>query len=139
MHVTKILMFTMIVMFTMILMFTLKSNNNHEGAGFSMFSMFMRLSKLVSFCRQIPCFFRELVAILHERKVPVYLVSGGFDILIKTVAKELHIPSENIFANRLLFYYDGNYTVSTSGLSVPVISYEWVDLFLINHSKAVLF
>lgn len=37
----------------------------------------------------------------------MYLVSGGFDSLIEPVAKELGIPTKNIFANRLKFFYDG--------------------------------
>jgi len=52
----------------------------------------------------------ELVDLLHERKVPVYLISGGFHSIIDPVAKQLNIPSKNIFANRLLFNDDdGSY------------------------------
>ena len=47
---------------------------------------------------------------LHRRKVEVYLVSGGFDILIKPVARLLRIPESNIFANKLLFNKKGEYT-----------------------------
>lgn len=50
---------------------------------------------------------RDLVALLHLRGVDVYLVSGGFKSLIEPVAKELNIPIENVFANRLKFYFDG--------------------------------
>ena len=61
---------------------------------------------------------RELVSKLHKRGVQVYLVSGGFQSLIAPVAQELDIPMENVFANRLKFYFDGGillsvYTVST--------------------------
>ncbi|GBP46494.1 Phosphoserine phosphatase [Eumeta japonica] len=52
---------------------------------------------------------RELVRILHERGVHVYLVSGGFRSLIEPVAAELNIPASNIFANRLKFYFNGEY------------------------------
>uniref|UniRef100_A0A834VA90 Phosphoserine phosphatase n=1 Tax=Sarcoptes scabiei TaxID=52283 RepID=A0A834VA90_SARSC len=51
----------------------------------------------------------ELVALLHSQGVHVYLVSGGFYSIIEPVAKELGIPYKNIFANRIKFFYDGNY------------------------------
>jgi len=52
---------------------------------------------------------QELVHTLHQRKVEVYLVSGGFDILIKPVARILGVPEANIFANKLLFNPAGVY------------------------------
>ncbi|CAG0895632.1 unnamed protein product [Darwinula stevensoni] len=52
---------------------------------------------------------RELVSKLHKRGVQVYLVSGGFQSLIAPVAQELDVPMENVFANRLKFYFDGTY------------------------------
>ena len=54
-------------------------------------------------------FARELAKCLHKRKIPIYLISGGFTCIIEMVAKSLDIPKENIFANKLLFYYDGKY------------------------------
>ncbi|XP_035439713.1 phosphoserine phosphatase isoform X3 [Spodoptera frugiperda] len=51
----------------------------------------------------------ELVKELHERGVQVYLVSGGFRSLIEPVAELLGIPLTNIFANRLKFYFNGEY------------------------------
>ena len=51
----------------------------------------------------------ELVAVLHARKVPVFLVSGGFRAMIEPVAELLSIPKERIFANQLLFGEDGSY------------------------------
>ena len=48
----------------------------------------------------------ELIDLLHERKIPVYLITGGFHSIIDPVAKKLNIPSRNIFANRLLFTED---------------------------------
>jgi phosphoserine phosphatase len=36
-------------------------------------------------------------------------VSGGFDCLIHPVADKLGIPLENVFANKLKFYYDGSF------------------------------
>jgi phosphoserine phosphatase len=47
--------------------------------------------------------FSELVEKLHKKRVPVYLVSGGFQQLLAPVAAKLSIPSENVFANILLF------------------------------------
>jgi phosphoserine phosphatase len=52
---------------------------------------------------------KELVALLHQRDIHVYLISGGFRSIIVPVANELNIPAENVFANRLKFYYNGDY------------------------------
>ncbi|KAK7085697.1 hypothetical protein SK128_025148 [Halocaridina rubra] len=72
----------------------------------------------------------KLVAALQARDVDVYLVSGGFRSLIAPVAKLLNIPLENIFANRLKFFYDGEYAgfdeaqlTSRSGGKAEVISW----------------
>ena len=51
----------------------------------------------------------ELIDLLHERKVPVFLITGGFHSIVDPVAKELNIPLTNVFANRLLFNIDGTY------------------------------
>lgn len=51
----------------------------------------------------------ELITKLHQRGVEVYLISGGFDVIIQPVAKRLGIPFENVFANSIKFYYDGSY------------------------------
>ncbi|CAH1801987.1 unnamed protein product [Owenia fusiformis] len=50
-----------------------------------------------------------LVSLLHQRGVDVYLISGGFRELIEPVAKILNIPNDNLFCNRIKFYYDGDY------------------------------
>lgn len=52
---------------------------------------------------------RELISVLHEKDIPVYLVSGGFDTLIQPVADELDIPFNHIFANRLKYFFNGEY------------------------------
>lgn len=52
---------------------------------------------------------KELIGILHNRQIPVYLVSGGFHTVIEPVARELGIPLKNVFANRIKFYFDGKY------------------------------
>ncbi|KAF2353250.1 HAD-like domain [Trinorchestia longiramus] len=52
---------------------------------------------------------KELVSELQSRGVDVYLISGGFLSLIAPVAAKLGIPSENVYANRLKFFFDGQY------------------------------
>eukprot|EP00042_Codosiga_hollandica_P057047 m.836715 g.836715 ORF g.836715 m.836715 type:complete len:224 (+) comp59487_c0_seq14:3159-3830(+) len=51
----------------------------------------------------------SLVTALHARGVRVFLISGGFFELIRPVADLLHIPAENIFANRLLHDEHGEF------------------------------
>ncbi|XP_015436779.1 PREDICTED: phosphoserine phosphatase isoform X2 [Dufourea novaeangliae] len=50
-----------------------------------------------------------LVTALQARKKQVFLISGGFQCLITPVAIALDIPLENVFANRLKFYFTGEY------------------------------
>ncbi|XP_071446010.1 phosphoserine phosphatase isoform X2 [Hetaerina americana] len=50
-----------------------------------------------------------LISTLHDHKVPVYLISGGFRSLILPAALKLGIKPENVFANRIKFYFDGDY------------------------------
>jgi len=50
-----------------------------------------------------------LMEALQEKKVDIWLVSGGFRIMIEPVAHQLDIPIENIVANTLLFNEDGTY------------------------------
>jgi len=52
---------------------------------------------------------KQLVARLQERDVDIYLVSGGFTVMIEPIAEILKIPKENIYANTILFDDDGNY------------------------------
>lgn len=51
----------------------------------------------------------ELIKELHNRGVDVYLISGGFDVIIQPAAAKLNIPVENIYANSIKFFYDGSY------------------------------
>uniref|UniRef100_A0A8P0PH38 Phosphoserine phosphatase n=2 Tax=Canis lupus TaxID=9612 RepID=A0A8P0PH38_CANLF len=51
----------------------------------------------------------ELVSHLQERNVQVFLISGGFRSIVEHVASKLNIPSTNVFANRLKFYFNGEY------------------------------
>ncbi|KAG0582554.1 hypothetical protein KC19_3G068900 [Ceratodon purpureus] len=53
---------------------------------------------------------RELISKLQLTGRDVYLVSGGFRQMIAPVAAQLNIPSENVFANTLLFGDDGEFT-----------------------------
>lgn len=52
---------------------------------------------------------QDLVTLLHSKRIPVYLISGGFHEFIDPVADILHIPRTNVFANRLYFHYDGSW------------------------------
>lgn len=52
-------------------------------------------------------YFRELIISLRERNIPVYLVSGGFRIIINPVADYLKIDRENVYANTLKFDAEG--------------------------------
>ncbi|CAL4114081.1 unnamed protein product, partial [Meganyctiphanes norvegica] len=51
----------------------------------------------------------RVISVLQSRDVDVYFVSGGFKSLIAPVAKMLNVPLENIFANKIKFFYDGTY------------------------------
>jgi len=46
---------------------------------------------------------KELVAALHGKGKEVFLVSGGFRLMIEPVAAQLGIPKANIFANTIHF------------------------------------
>uniref|UniRef100_A0A8C5LR80 Phosphoserine phosphatase n=1 Tax=Leptobrachium leishanense TaxID=445787 RepID=A0A8C5LR80_9ANUR len=52
---------------------------------------------------------RELVCKLHQRNVQVFLISGGFRSIVEHVAMKLDIPVTNVYANRLKFYFNGEY------------------------------
>ncbi|OQS06831.1 hypothetical protein THRCLA_01136 [Thraustotheca clavata] len=52
----------------------------------------------------------QLIKELHRRKVDVYLVSGGFRLMIAPVAAHLSIPPTNIFANTIYFDAKGEYS-----------------------------
>lgn len=51
----------------------------------------------------------DLVTRLHQLGRDVYLISGGFDVIIEPAAEILNVPFENIFANSIKFYFDGSY------------------------------
>ncbi|KAI3759248.1 hypothetical protein L6452_06919 [Arctium lappa] len=52
---------------------------------------------------------KELVQKLKESGKTVYLISGGFRQMINPVASILGVPTENIFANQLLFKTSGEF------------------------------
>ncbi|KDR12562.1 phosphoserine phosphatase [Zootermopsis nevadensis] len=52
---------------------------------------------------------KRLMDVLHQRSVPVYLISGGLRGVITPVALELNIPLENVYANRLKFFFNGEF------------------------------
>ncbi|VDK87591.1 unnamed protein product [Dibothriocephalus latus] len=51
--------------------------------------------------------FRRLINALHASKIKVYLVSGGIYEMVDRVAKELNVPEENVYVNRLIYSEDG--------------------------------
>ncbi|XP_044255109.1 phosphoserine phosphatase [Tribolium madens] len=52
---------------------------------------------------------KNLINLLHSRKIPVYLISGGFKCIIAPIAAQLNIPYDHIYANKLKFYYTGEH------------------------------
>lgn len=52
---------------------------------------------------------KDLMQALQQKNVDIWLVSGGFRIMIEPVAQQLDIPITNIVANTLLFHDDGSY------------------------------
>lgn len=49
----------------------------------------------------------DLMSYLRSKNIDIFLVSGGFDCLIEPVAERLGIPFSNVFANKLLFNFNG--------------------------------
>nr|CAB3267634.1 phosphoserine phosphatase-like [Phallusia mammillata] len=52
---------------------------------------------------------KEFVNLLRSKGCDVYLVSGGIMEIIEPVAALLDIPKENVFANRLKYFYSGEF------------------------------
>ncbi|ENN71727.1 hypothetical protein YQE_11649, partial [Dendroctonus ponderosae] len=52
---------------------------------------------------------KSFVDLLHNRIIPVFLVSGGFSSIIAPIAEQLKIPMTQVAANRLMFFLDGEY------------------------------
>lgn len=66
-------------------------------------SAFVHLKNNVSFVS------RSFIEHLRREGKEIYLISGGFHCLIDPVAEELAIPMNHLFANKLLFDFNGNY------------------------------
>ena len=79
-------------------------------------------------------FFRELFAALHKQGTDVYLISGVKRI-IQHAAKQLQIPAENIFANRLLFDDEG----TSKDLAIMTFIYACFTQMTISYWNEVLF
>ncbi|KAL4097236.1 hypothetical protein QTP88_022042 [Uroleucon formosanum] len=87
---------------------------------------------------------KELVALLQQKNIPVYLISGGFRGLIGPIAIELSIPLQHIYANKLKFFLNGDYAgfdekepTSKNGGKAEVIlmlkeKYGYTKLFMIG-------
>lgn len=87
---------------------------------------------------------KELIGLLQQKNVPVYLISGGFRGLIGPIAIELSIPLQHIYANKLKFFLNGDYAgfdekepTSKNGGKAEVISvlkgkYNYTKLFMIG-------
>ncbi|KAL7558313.1 hypothetical protein ACA910_019345 [Epithemia clementina (nom. ined.)] len=58
---------------------------------------------------------QELVERLHDANKHVFLVSGGFRIMIEPIAERLQIPIFNIFANTIYFENDEDENKNSSG------------------------
>lgn len=52
---------------------------------------------------------KDLISLLQSRLVAVYLISGGFQEILIPLANILHIPSQNVYANKLQFDSSGCY------------------------------
>ncbi|XP_040192692.1 phosphoserine phosphatase isoform X2 [Rana temporaria] len=52
---------------------------------------------------------KNLIHRLQQRNVQVFLISGGFQSIVEHVAAEVEIPLSNVYANRLKFYFNGDY------------------------------
>lgn len=52
---------------------------------------------------------KELIATLHKNSIDVFLVSGGFRLMIEPVAEMINVPLTNIYANTIYFDADGKY------------------------------
>ncbi|KAL4647613.1 phosphoserine phosphatase [Arapaima gigas] len=52
---------------------------------------------------------KELVERLQRHGVKVFLISGGFRCIVEHVATQLNIPLGHVYANRLKFYFNGEY------------------------------
>ncbi|XP_078404703.1 phosphoserine phosphatase isoform X3 [Cetorhinus maximus] len=52
---------------------------------------------------------KDLVDRLQQRGVQVFLISGGFKSIVEHVAARINVPLSNVYANKLKFYFNGDY------------------------------
>jgi phosphoserine phosphatase len=52
----------------------------------------------------------KLVKLLFHRGVEVYMISGGFRDVIEPLADYLGVPRDHVFANKIFFKEDGQYS-----------------------------
>ncbi|XP_059829150.1 phosphoserine phosphatase [Hypanus sabinus] len=51
----------------------------------------------------------NLVDRLQQRNVQVFLISGGFHVIVDSIAARINIPLTNVYANKLKFHMNGDY------------------------------
>ena len=88
----------------------LSSNINvHQYDNFNIFKHCFNCARMQEVNVFKICFCRELIHKLEKRGCAIFLVSGGMLEIILPVALKLGISKENIFANRLKYYFDGQF------------------------------
>lgn len=81
----------------------------------------------------------------------MYLVSGGIREIIEPAAALLQIPTQNIFANRLKYFYSGMYRVilkpmyskcknvsAIYTICIPAVKFRTIVSFRVKYSKTCL-
>lgn len=61
----------------------------------------------------------EFIELCHYKGIDVYLVSGGFRIMIEPIAKKLLVAKDNIYANSILFNDDAEGTYAGFDATEP--------------------
>lgn len=64
---------------------------------------------------------------MHSKSIPVYLISGGFRLVIDPIASILNIDYANVFANTILFDKYGSYhlTINQKSVLLTKVHSEW--------------
>ncbi|CAD6995039.1 phosphoserine phosphatase [Ceratitis capitata] len=72
-----------------------------------------RKNQIIEFLQQRPCTLTKNIRSFMEKlkleRKEIYLISGGFHCLIDPIADELGIPRNHVFANKLTFFFNGDY------------------------------
>ena len=74
---------------------------------------------------------------LHDQGTAVYLISGGFKRIIERAAVQLNIPSENVFANRLLFDDEGTTLVHSVLLNLFSVVFQTLTILCFKNTVLV--